>query len=634
LSITYFCQTKKCCDDLLAKLEANNLNPSFMLKVKYVCEQEGELYYHNKILKQIANPIAIKDLGDISLFATYFNYTVAELNETPYKLYDNFNNFEEKTDIAARLSHLEGIKYLWGDNTTTFYEQDSKTIQKRLLSIIICKDLDAFQQTLVIYKNTINTTQTLNYYIKSAYQYGSLAIAIELIKNGVKFDIKYMMDIYPSLDYFKYVEHINFLRKEKFIDDKVYEGAQALINAMFCGTFYRSSNIFDKINMLIHSECNFLKKITDINYNEVTKPLFGVMLAIHFPHIVIPSKSIAVPFCMPLNQYYKVYGGDPKDNYFLSKLIHELTHAFLYVIYQNNSRPYPKHESGGTSVAYEAYQKAKTIFFKNVFIELGIKKDEIDNFTELESVLANNIQLNLNEYCYNKHSKNTIFTIILDKYASSNWSLSILLNTKVLDELITKVGGQSTLTQLISIEKNIKDNKKSENFLDMIIAELRVNKEQSENIVILYSKIKNEMKQILNNFCTEQTLDNEYSMFLSRIFDYVKRSPTDWDTELLPRFTEVYLDGKENKIAKQLYKPLLEYWVKYVVPEANKVITADYAYKSDIFIEKDKTFSEQLFSKINDLIFGPQEEIQKSIGDVLELNYAAQGFIGFENDMC
>ncbi len=632
MSITYFCQTKKCCDDLLAKLEASSLDFLFMWKIRYVCEQMGELYYHNKILKQIATPVAIADLGDIALFATYFNYTVPELNKTPYKLYDNFNNFEEKIDIAARLAHLEGIKYLWGDDTITFYEKSFKNIQERLLSMIIFKDLDAFQQTLIVYKNAINATQILNYYIRSAYQHGSLAIATELIKNGVKFDIKYIMDIHTSLGYFEYINHLSFLRKKNFIDDKVYDGAQALVNSMFCGTFYRSSNVLDEINMLIHSECNVLKKIININYNEVTKPLFGVMLAIHFPHIAIPSKSIESPFCMPLNQYYKIYGGDPKDDYFLPKLIHELTHAFLYVIYQNNSKPYPKHEIGGTSMAYEAYKKAKTIFLKNICTKLGIKKDEIDNATELENILANNIQLNINEYCYNKNSKANILTITLDKYISSGWLLNTLLDTKTLDEFINKIGGQFTLAQLISIEKNIRD-KKLANFLDIVVARLGVNKEQSENIVILYSKIKDEMKKLLNNFCAEQTLNNEYSMFLSRIFDYVKRNPLDWDTELLPRFTEVYLDNRENKIPKQIYKPLLEYWVKYVVPEANKVTTADYAYKFDIFIEKDKTFSEQLFSKINDLIFGQQEEIQKSIKDVLELNFATQEFIEFESDM-
>ena len=250
MSITYFCQTKKCCDDLLAKLEASYLDLLFMWKIRYVCEQMGELYYHNKILKQIATPIAIADLGDIALFAAYFNYTVPELNKTPYKLYDNFNNFEEKIDIAARLAHLEGIKYLWGDDTITFYEKSFKNIQERLLSMVIFKDLNAFQQTLIIYKNTINATQILNYYIRSAYQHGSLAIATELIKNGVKFDIKYIMDIHPSLGYFEYIKHLSFLRKKNFIDDKVYDGAQALVNSMFCGTFYRSSNVLDEINSI------------------------------------------------------------------------------------------------------------------------------------------------------------------------------------------------------------------------------------------------------------------------------------------------------------------------------------------------------------------------------------------------
>ena len=94
-----------------------------MSKVRYVCERQGSAYYHDKILKQIADPTAIANLGDIALFATYLNDTVSEFNNNPQKLYNHFNDFEMKIEIATSLLHLESIKYLWGNNTATFYEQ-------------------------------------------------------------------------------------------------------------------------------------------------------------------------------------------------------------------------------------------------------------------------------------------------------------------------------------------------------------------------------------------------------------------------------------------------------------------------------------------------------------------------------
>ena len=55
----------------------------------------------------------------------------------------------------------------------------------------------------------------------------------------------------------------------------------------------------------------------------------------------------------------------------MPKFIHELTHAFLYVVFQNHGKPYPEHLlEGGTSIVYEAYKKATNTFFKSIFKEL------------------------------------------------------------------------------------------------------------------------------------------------------------------------------------------------------------------------------------------------------------------------
>ena len=107
---------------------------------------------------------------------------------------------------------------------------------ERLLYTIKCKDLDAFED---IYKNTVTISVDLTHHLESAYRYGSLEIAVELIRNGAQFNLKYMVK-YTSyiLIYLDYIEHLSVLMFEKLIDDEVFYGSRSLVNAMFCGTFY------------------------------------------------------------------------------------------------------------------------------------------------------------------------------------------------------------------------------------------------------------------------------------------------------------------------------------------------------------------------------------------------------------
>ena len=644
MSIIYLCQTKKCCDDLLLQLDADSLNHAYMAKIKYVCEKVGAGYYHKKILKQVTSLVTISELGDLPLVATKLNCTVSALNNTPGILYGNFDSDYTKSRVAINLGHIQGINYLYKYNsTTTLYDSiDSiySSIAEKFLAIIQCKDLEAFQNVLSTDASIFNKLDSS--YLSAAYQYESFEIATELIKHGIKFNIKYIMNIYPSVPYSEYIEHIKNLKLQGLIDDEMLYMSKALINAMFwydknmvniihinpllsllhsnCSFFNKDINFTcDKVTkFIIHETCladctsYFLEKIMGIHYNEVTRPIFSVMFAIHYPHTILLSfKGILPPFCGPLNQYYKVYGGYIGDAHFLPKLIHELTHAFLYAVFQNDSKPYPKHQLGGTSIAYEAYKKAKTLFLENVFKELKIVKNGISDNEELEDILANNMYLNIHGYCLNKNNK--LLTIILGKYALKDWSIENLLTTEILDELVeNRLGGKSVLKKLIDIENRIREKANITDFIKAIKSEFNLDIGECKNIMYQYLEIKKEMEKTTKDFCTKQTLDSEYSIFLYRLFDYVKRDKIKWDAELLPRFAEIYLDKNGNVATKELYKPLLQYWTEYVIPEANKVISADYAYQNNVFVEKQAGLLSYMCN-----YFFVSEKSEQTIGDIL-----------------
>ena len=604
----------------MAQLSTDLLSPGYMAKVRYVCEEAGIEYYHSKILGAIKSLAAISELGDLSLMATKLQCSVSELNENPQKLYNSFNDFKTKTDVAAWLSHLEGIKHLYGaNNTVPFYEKTFDTIEERLLSIVKCKDVNAFQKVWPIY---VHADKYLNTFLNIAYQHESFEIATELIKYGAKFNAKYLTTAQLGTHYSEYIKHINILKFEGLINDDILSTSKALVNAMFCGTFFISQDTTDEIYMLLHSEDSSFKKIVSIHYNEVTRPIFGLTLAIHYPHfLLLSSKSAISPFCAPLNHYFKMYGGNTEDKYFLHKFIHELTHAFLYAVFQNDSKPYPKHYLGGTSIEYEAYKKSKTLFLENILRELKVKKEEIDYSVELENVLASNMYLNLYGYCFMKGSEQSILTIVLKEYALNNWSIQNLFDTDVLDDFIKKVGELDTLRILIDIEKSIKKDHLTVSyataFLEAVMSRLNINTEDSEAIIIQYSKIKNELKKEIEGFCSKQTFDPEYAMFFGRIFDYSKREGAMWDSELLPRFAEAYLSQNVNKKVKQLYEPLLKYWTEYVMPKADKIMEADYAYSPNIFLEKKEGWFSYIYNTISKYV-SDYEELSQNIGDISE----------------
>ena len=327
-----YSRTHKHCDDVLHLFCVENLNLKYMTKVRYACIKTEQNYYHNFLIQSVKNLRDLSLFGDISIYSTLLKKSSYQLNRNPEMLYNLFDTPEDKQAVAVALRDFKGMRYLNVDPTKLIQESFWKYKEQIYYSIEL-NDITTFKSIL----KTQIEFEDLDLYLKLAYKYESLEIAAFLINYGAKFNTKYLLLSWMQRPFLDYENHANLLLFEQDIDQKTYDGLQNLLQATHCkNTLYKENNSnYYELKTLIHTNSETLD-ILSIDYNVVTKSLFSIFIASNFPHFVIPSIGYLKPLFLPRNLYYKVYLANPENTNFKYQFIHELTHAFLYLIFDNH----------------------------------------------------------------------------------------------------------------------------------------------------------------------------------------------------------------------------------------------------------------------------------------------------------
>ena len=593
----YAYQTTNHCNRHLSQLNADNLNNEYMRHTKYLCEKEGSEYFHQKILNQIPKIRNVAKLGDISLYATYLNSTIFELNSNLTRLYSLFYD-SEKFEVAKELRHLEGLKHLsCGQNyshcnMTQFYYDHFTIAKNRIIYAIEVNDSQSFG--LFLTKLEVAHID-LNNYLSLAYYYESFDIVLQLLSQGALFNMKDIIRVSSDLNYHDYECHVSKLKSLELLSNKQIDEVKSLISAMFSTNRCTCNYSIAKIGNVVHStEILALQKITiDIPYNEIVKYIFGVMLAVNFPHALVPAKGSTPSFFSLSNGYYKLYLSTPSNEYFSRQYIHELTHAFLYVVFQN-ANAYSNRYSH-SSESYNAYQAARENFLTGVLEELGEVRI---NEAPLELILANSPFLHINEYCHNSKSSSNLLLIMLKKYVGNEWNVELLFGqskVKTFNQLLEDIIEEQDLIEFIEAdiyfrkEKNLKKTKEEvllKEMIQYISIKLDISTEKSASKLKEYKETKKKVGEFFSEYCFEKNLTKQYSFFLSRAFDYSNRDEKEWDSELLPRFVETYVHTIPDTKVVLLYKPIMQYWQSYVISKAKTIIENNPTDFTNVFTQE------------------------------------------------
>ena len=314
------------------------------------------------------------------------------------------------------MKDLVGLKYLKVNPVGLILEHFSNQNRQIIYSIEL-DDIDTFEIIFTKHIDNIEL-QNLNFYLQLAYKHESLDIATYLIRQGANFNSKHLLLSWFKKPFIKYLDHIDFLLFTEKINQRTYIQTEALLQSVYC-KYTQTNNNSSELTSLIHTNSIELD-ILSIHYNIITKSLFSLTIASNFPHFVIPAMGYLNPFFKPENTFYKIYIAKTANPHFKYQFIHELTHAFLYLIFNNKGNPYFMEEE-------KEYKEAKNAFLKKFYKAVGYKYDSLEEKKKpLENILSENPRLNIHEYCItdNSNKKSDLFIKIYDNILLKNWEVN------------------------------------------------------------------------------------------------------------------------------------------------------------------------------------------------------------------
>lgn len=574
-------RTEGWCTRLLLELAADKLNRQYMQQLRYVCEYRDRESVNRDILSSMVDSRSIAKLGDISLYATYFDCTVSEIDLDPGVLYDTFDDFEDKVAVATGLRHLNGIYYLFNGDSLTFYWRFDN-IRSSILYAIEGRDTYAFCWLLSFSDSIKEVEQHHDNYLALAYLSESFDIAIQLLQHGAKFDIKHIVRVHPTLSYFEYKAHIDALAS--IISTTEVIGITSLVEAMFCfpAPPPTDGTILEKIDGLLHSPDDRIGGYIaqNVYYNDVTKYLFAISAAVVYPHAILPLTGVTLPFFSLENKLYCIYIPVNRYVYIVPHYVHELTHAILHVIYGSKPSPCEQLKLNDYTRHCQAFREAKQEFLQNVLTELWKQPTQGISY---ETAAAAHPLLSFHQYCYSsdREFQRSLLFMIIQEYRSKNWDGYLMFSdtsTTQFREAIMAV--DKNFEKLLHMEKHLRSSevRGKELVLGMlgeVMKDFGLSETQSLKEVMKYQKALDYITTSITDFCHKQQWTPQYSAFLNSIFDYFnRRSQREKESELLPKLAEVYTysDDKVDSKVKKLYEPLLQYWEHMVVPLAEEVL--------------------------------------------------------------
>ena len=357
---------------------------------KYICAKEGRNYLEvlysslkvNKVKESLKFAILINDLE-------LCKYIIKKDNNLIYpgSIYKELS-FERQVILAQKLLDLEGIKYAYkfSKNKINYFIYYDEFLQNEPFSKSIYHAVQLNDELGIKYlleKNAgKHSKEELANSLKLSYYKGYFTISEILIKEGSSFSFKYLIRPSPLYTYSQYEKHLRDIKEH--IPTKEYQKALSLVRSMF--DIASKSGIYAttaSIESMVHYDDNEIGEVSNkmpILYKEEHFTVINILNFISISNINNENTHLLFP----------LYGDSPyfspgrldapyMDHHiympcfypsFNAGLIHEMGHAFLYFIFQNEGKPYPSGDVVGSSYIYKEYITAKNKLLCSIVREI------------------------------------------------------------------------------------------------------------------------------------------------------------------------------------------------------------------------------------------------------------------------
>lgn len=459
-----------------------------------------------------------------------------------YSLFDNMlltlkslhpsKNLTEHTIECEHIKDCSFVEWLYGPSIET----------EDIELLISLNDTDSLLQINKHHKKNIKAEKYQGF-LQQAYHREDLFFVEELLKLGFYFNPIYVFRPNPKKTQYDYVKHLKNLKDKSLIDESQYNQALSAVNAMYSApllSYYTKT-------------CDPLKElgsriyIDGIDAEEAKNALYYIV-----KQKFIVGDIVKYLICTNIHEIpLKLFFSNLKDTFFSqdkiispymdyfiqvnfseespSTIVHELTHAFLYILFDNYAKPYSKSDKDNFLFRFIAY-----------------KKSEYETFSKILNFLNPNIESDTSTLGLAKQIKINICTNV------NKWVLDIK-NQKY---------------------TNAEPLKKYTEKLAEIVYKHHNNPRVGCGSDIPNSDYKSSPVDFLIDFYKNLGWSDDESYLIYRVSGLLERKgdiEKNIEEELLVRVPEL-LVSVDKKIVDNLMSPLVKYWENHISPEVSNTI--------------------------------------------------------------
>lgn len=405
------CNDHKCNALAIAKDEGS------LSAIKYICKKlninyKEHLYDGEAFERALGKAILFKDLEGCKHILRQYNKT------HPHDLYNAYKQ-QHKLKLAIGLADLEGIKYIStgvGLDYKYYFSSDAKIFTRNESAIYDAIKFGDLEIIKHIQNNQLFDFISPEYYsnlIRFAYNKNQLNIAAHLINHRSNGDPRFQNDLTLIViqgliangdngNYQQYKTHIDQLAQAniKLPINALEELTDALFLSQSTNCTHRTNASFiysnypmicddlpilngdNKLHWMVQEVVRFINIINlDYNYVRAIIPKHGI------GGFFTPSKISHLRHYTKDEAYYDHFIYAPvSNNRKYSELIHEISHALLFILLKNNGEPY---YSNNSFDMVTEYNDAVNATLKSI-ISIATKGKYSDYTEELRSILLVN----------------------------------------------------------------------------------------------------------------------------------------------------------------------------------------------------------------------------------------------------
>lgn len=563
--------SKETCDDVIAVLDSDCINSYYMHYILYICRALSKEDIFSKILAITSNLDALLHFENRNLILYYLQtQNIIFIKNRCSAIWGKVKNFNTKLDRALKAQIPECVQLLFEETNKkwpeSFYlnEEYFENMQDSVMRAVDLNDIVSIKVILQLQSSNIQNID-LKRCLKLAYYKGHLDIAAIFLGYGINLEPSYVIRPTTILPYHFYDDHINAVAS---LAMPVHQSIRNIVQINYCKGNDAHGIMINAVTILqlLYSSS---KKENDLYFKCYMHHGFHIAQRIIVAASIIPNTYIIVDEKADKHSAFFNLGNldHPHREPFIyvssvefsPHAMHELTHLVLGYIYQNDGRPYYSFEDK------QIYTKARIKFLSNVLSMLNYIDPH--NHEDLEITLAAHPMLYANSWYLDKDSiyKFIAFLKFLtEKNISTDYEV-FFVNTS---ELESKIKAKITISELITLESIAIDKKAS--FYKLVSATFDLDVSEIQNLLRDYEQFKLSIKKNIIDFYDSSDVMKSCSYFLERVLDYVKREPSLWDIELLPRILERYT-LPDDKCTIDI-SSLIEYFDNHVLQRTEKTI--------------------------------------------------------------